>query len=438
MELARVLALVFSTATLWADPQIGQNEDPHLSSWISAAGVTGSWGGQREALINHGVEVFGSYTAEVWGNTTGGLKQGALYTGLLAFGLNVDLDKAVGWNGGSLNITWLWLSGGDASEELAGNFLTISNIAGFNTLRLFQLWFQQDLFDDKISLQVGQISVDTEFVISDYAATFINSTFGWPASMYMNLPEGGLVYPVGALGVRLAINPVDWFTFQSAITQGNVYPEDINRYGFRWWLDVNNGCFFINEAQFRWNQWQEGKGLSGQFKSGAWFHTAQFANPLNGNLLFGNCGFYFIVDQMLYRKPDEAAAAAKGGKSALTKESEQGLGWFGRIAFGPQDRNFIGFYLDTGVTYKGLVPGRDKDTIGIAFAYAQLTQGARHAAIISGSTGVGAEMNFEVTYQAQITRWLSIQPDLQFVINPGGNQDLKNALVIGLRTAITF
>ena len=47
-------------------------------------------------------------------------------------------------------------------------------------------------------------------------------------------------------------------------------------------------------------------------------------------------------------------------------------------------------------------------------------------------------MVLEVTYQAQITKWLSMQPDLQFVVNPGGNQDLKNALVIGLRTAITF
>jgi Carbohydrate-selective porin, OprB family len=82
--------------------------------------------------------------------------------------------------------------------------------------------------------------------------------------------------------------------------------------------------------------------------------------------------------------------------------------------------------------------GSFEDSIGIAFAYAQLTQGARHAAIVSGSTGVGAEMDLEVTYQAQITRWLSIQPDLQFVINPGVNQDLKNALVIGLRTVVTF
>jgi porin len=67
-----------------------------------------------------------------------------------------------------------------------------------------------------------------------------------------------------------------------------------------------------------------------------------------------------------------------------------------------------------------------------------LSSGAQQAAIVSGSVGGGAEMVLEVTYQAQIIKWLSMQPDLQFVINPDGNQDLKNALVIGLRTAITF
>jgi carbohydrate-selective porin OprB len=91
-----------------------------------------------QSSCQYGAEVFGSYTAEVWGNVTGGLKQGGLYIGLLTFGLNLDLEKAVGWNGASVNMTWLWLSGGDASDDLVGNFLTISNISGFNTLRLFQ------------------------------------------------------------------------------------------------------------------------------------------------------------------------------------------------------------------------------------------------------------------------------------------------------------
>jgi porin len=47
-------------------------------------------------------------------------------------------------------------------------------------------------------------------------------------------------------------------------------------------------------------------------------------------------------------------------------------------------------------------------------------------------------MAFEFTYQAQVTKWLTVQPDIQFIINPGGTHDLSNALVIGARAVVTF
>ncbi len=415
--------------------------------------VTGDWVGQRPLFAERGLEIFGGYTAEAWGNTTGGLKTGTVYTGLLDFGARLDLDKAVGWQGASMSTTWLWLSGRDASEDLAGNFLTISNIAGFNTLRMFELWFQQNLFDDKISLRFGQLSADSEFLISDYAGLFINGTFGWPAVACMNIPEGGPGYPMGTLGARLALNPVDWFTIQSAVFQGNVFAQNVNRHGFRWRLDAETGYTFLNEAQFRWNQREEEIGLPGQLKSGVWFQTGQSADALAETTNSGNSGLYLVLDQMLYREPGEPSASGltkdgksvpdgKGGKSfkdsVKMEKSDQGFGWFGRAAFTPSDRNFIGFYFDTGISYKGLIPTRDNDTIGIGLGYAQLTNGARNSLRDEGASPVGAEMVIEFTYQAAITPCLVIQPDLQYIINPGGSNSLNNALIIGGRASITF
>ncbi len=424
-----------------------------ISDWLSGGGITGTWGGLRSKLIDRGFEFTGSYDAEVWDNTKGGFESGSLYTGLLDLGLKVDLEKAFGWPGASLSTTWLLLSGKNASDDLVGNFLTISNNAGFNTLRNYEWWFQQNLLDDQISLRLGQIAADTEFVISDSAALFLNGTFGWPAFMYMNLPEGGPGFPVGTLGMRLAVQPVQWFRFQTAVFQGNVYAQNVNLHGFRWRIDSQNGFFFLDEAQFRWNRSAQETGLPGQFKIGAWYHTAKFVEPKGSGFVRGNYGFYFILDQMLYRKPantpgyfggdradDKSALIGTNGDRVTTGEqkSDQGLSWFGRIAFEPQDRNFIGFYFDAGLTYKGLVPSRNADTLGVAFAYAQLSSGAKQAETDGGSVGVGAEMALEITYQAQITKWLSIQPDLQVIINPGGNQDLNNAVVIGGRVSITF
>jgi porin len=254
--------LGFIAATAWAEPaEIPKEKTTPLAAWLSADGISGDWGGLRNELAGCGIGFLGSEKVELWGNTTDGLERGTVYTGLLTFSLNLDFDKAVGWCGASVGTTWLWLSGRDASQDLVGNFLTISGIAGFNTVRMFELWFQQNLLNDKISLRFGQLTADTEFVISRYGGTFINGTFGWPAFMYMNLPGGGPQFPTGTLGVRLAVNPLDWFKFQTAIFQGNVYAQNVNLHGFAWRLNSQNGLFFLNEAQFLWNQSEKQMGF---------------------------------------------------------------------------------------------------------------------------------------------------------------------------------
>lgn len=431
----------------------GDGQKTNAEPILEREQVLGEWFGARPVLSDSGFEIFGGYTAEVWGNTAGGLKTGSVYTGLMNFGATLDLEKAVGWKGATMSTTWLWLSGRDASEDLVGNFLTISNIAGFNTFRMFDLWFQQNLLDDKISIRFGQLSADSEFLISDYSGLFINGTFGWPAAASMNMPEGGPGFPMGTLGARLALNPVDWFTFQSAVFQGNVFAQDVNRHGFRWSLDAQTGYTFMSEAQFRWNQRDDETGLPGHLKPGVWFQTGQSADALAASTSSGNTGFYLILDQMLYREPSNPSGAglSKDGKSVVdgksgksfkspvgVEKSDQGLGWFGRIAFTPADRNFIDFYFDTGLSYKGLLPTRDNDTIGIGFGYAQLSNGAQNSLQNDGATPTGSEMVLEFTYQARLTPWLVVQPDLQYIINPGATSDHNNALVIGARTSITF
>jgi porin len=50
----------------------------------------------------------------------------------------------------------------------------------------------------------------------------------------------------------------------------------------------------------------------------------------------------------------------------------------------------------------------------------------------------------ELTYQLQLKPWWMLQPDLQYVINPGAgvpNADgslRRNALVLGIRTFLNF
>jgi porin len=456
---ALLAAAALAASPLFAQQEVLENQQTNpgpLTTWLDGDCMLGNCGGVRDFLNDHGVEFFGGYTAEVWGNTTGGLKRGTVYTGLLDFGANLDFEKMVGWQGASFSTTWLWLSGRDASEDLVGNFLTVSNIAGFNTLRMLEMWFQQDFWQrdggpSGLSIRLGQLTADSEFFISDYGSTFINGTFGWPAPAYTNIPNGGPGYPMGAPGVRLAVTPVEWFTFQTAIFEGDVFAQDVNRHGFRWRLNEKFGALWMNEAQVRWNQDGE---LPGQLKLGAWFHSADFAAAYGDDVYWGDSGYYAIVDQALFSEPSEAPVTSKDGKSTVAADgkstaksfkepvsvepSGQGLGWFGRISFLPQDRNFVGFYFDTGLVYTGLIPGRDNDTAGIAIGYADLTNGAAQTIFDEGAREVGYEMVIEATYDAEITPWLHLQPDLQYIIRPGGSGDLGNALVLGGRVSVTF
>lgn len=118
---------------------------------------------------------------------------------------------------------------------------------------------------------------------------------------------------MSAPGVRLALTPVNWVTYQGAVFQGNPFPQNVNRYGFRWDLSASNGYFSIHELNFRTNQGTEPSGLPGTFKIGGWFDTAP--DPNTNSVQPWSYGFYFVADQMLYRVP-EAELRNEGKQTA--------------------------------------------------------------------------------------------------------------------------
>jgi porin len=195
-------------------------------------------------------------------------------------------------------------------------------------------------------------------------------------------------------------------------------------------------------------------GLPGTVKLGGWYHFGQFpdqrfsveglslANPLGSGMpvkVRGNFGIYAIADQMLWRVPGTA---------------DQGLGMFARASVSPSDRNLISTYFDGGATYKGLFPGRENDTLGVAFGVANISSRARaldrDAVSFSGISSPirDYEAVIEVTYQAQITSNWMLQPVFQYIVHPGGHipnpintggsSAIPNAAVFGLRTMMKY
>ena len=96
------------------------------------------------------------------------------------------------------------------------------------------------------------------------------------------------------------------------------------------------------------------------------------------------------------------------------------------------------FYFDAGLVYTGLIPTRDTDRLGLAFAYGQLSSGASEVPTFRDSYGDGCQMVLEATYQAQITPWMTVQPNVQFIISPGSQLSHDNTVVLGGSVAIRF
>lgn len=432
---AVICSVAFTGAAIAGDLSPPAQTQPNPDSMWTRPTLTGDWGGLRTRLADEGVTFNLQYSPEVWSNVTGGTSTGTVYTGLAILQGNVDLRKLVGWLGASVSTRWYWLSGQDISmTNLGNNIFTVSNIAGFNTFRMSELWFQQDLLNNRLSIRVGQLAADTQFDTSTYNAVFLNGTFGWSPDLSTNIPNGGPAYPMAAPGVQVVLTPFNWLSYQGGAFQGNVFPQDVNQHGFRWDLSASNGYFSIHELNFRINQDAGSTSLPGTFKLGGWFDTAP--DPDGGARQPWNYGLYFILDQMLYRVPQPSlgTSVSNAKQTAAPSLTDKGLGIFAHMGLAPRNSSLINFYVNGGLNYKGLILTRDNDVLGVAFACGHLNNSPQGN---NGRSDLGYEMALEATYQVVFTPWLSFQPDLQYVIQPSSS-DIPNALVLGAHATVSF
>ena len=418
---------------------------------------TGNWGGLRTAMWQRGVDWTFVYVGESFGNVSGGAlgRRGGIYEGLWKMGVDVDLEKLLGWKGASFQLTSLYAHGESLTQKYTGDLLTVSNIDDNDSVSLFTLWFQQEFFANRVSFRLGQLAADEEFAISDYSALFLNATFGWPAVISANALETP-AYGMAGLGVRIRWEPAEGLFVQSGIFDGKVDSVDsqgnsLNDNNIRWSLNDEDGVFAIGEIGIQFGFGKEPHRLAGTFKLGAWLHTAEHedlrfddagfsladdgsrtGNPVSGMpaLHRNNVGVYVVLDQMLYR---------------VEGTEDNGLGFFFRGGIAREKVSLISRYFDTGLHYKGLVRGRPEDILGLGFAFAYISDRLKDREKDDWELNrpedfrpSSYEAVVELTYLAQVTPWLTLQPDLQYIIHPGGSAENDNAVVIGLRGTIRF
>jgi porin len=432
-------------ATSVAQPETSSNtaapDNPPAAPTIQTSlGKAGDPGGIRAFLDSKGIDYSFTYIGEVLGNSSGGVKQGATYEGRLDATLDIDTDKLAGWKNGTIHAEAFQIHGRGLSGNNLLDLFTTSGIEAYPDTKLYELWYEHKFMDGKFFVRLGQLAADTEFFLSQTATLFVNSSFGFPASLANDLPDGGPAYPLATPGIRLKAQPNDNWTFLAAVFNGdpagpfipgvnNPLAQIRDRGGVAFRLD--DPPLVMTEAQYAYFQGKDAKGLPGTVKLGYLHHFGSFAandQPPGVNYR-GDDGVYGIIDQTIYRKPGT---------------DDQGANVFLRANYLPNDRNLIDFYIDGGVSYKGLIPGRDDDTIGVAGGYGHISS------LVSAADAPPLVRDYqaliEVTYQATVLPGFTLQPDFQYVFHPGAhgvpdpNTGLPthDAAVFGLRATVHY
>ncbi len=418
--------------------------------------LLGDFGGVRSKLAGYGVSLGLTEQSEVLGNLTGGIRRGALYEGVTSLGLGVDTERAFGLAGGTFNATAFQFHG----RGLTGNNVpTLGALTGVEQttrgFKLFELWYEQVLLDKKLAIRIGQLSADQEFIVTQYGGLFLNSGYGFPTLAASDLPSGGPAYPLATPGVRVKLVPSESTAALVGVFNGNPagpglgdpQRRDASGTAFR----VNDGTFAIAEVQYGINQGDNAPGLPGTYKLGVWYNSLAFpdqrvsftgqsladpANVATARSRRNNYSVYAVADQLVWKKPGT---------------TDGGVAVFARVMGAPPDRNLVDVFVQGGVTYKAPFAGRENDTVGIAASWAHI---GRNASKLDADTIAFTgqvipvrrnETQLELSYQAQLAPWFQLQPDFQYVFNPGGGllnarngRRVGDAAILDLRATLTF
>jgi porin len=332
-----------------------------------------------------------NYTGEAFADISGGKRRGGVFTGLL--------QDSIAWRAGS----WaahsdVYFPHGDSlSRHDVGDFSVVSNIDAVHQLRLHELWLQRTF--GHASLRVGLVAADTEFWGSDTASVFISSAFGAPSVISGNLPHPP-IFPQGVLGVRgdWALNKAD--TLRIAVLNGDGGdPASANRHGLR--LNLDRGALLLIEQQHRFGA---ANAPTGTARFGAFFHSDAVLNE--GGRARGNWGLVGLIDHKVTER----------------------LTWFGRAGIARKDRSTVPWSVETGLNLSGVIA--ERNTLGIGVAYVDLNTPTRQQV---DAPILRHEIIVETTLTIPINKQVALQPDLQYVVDPGGTAKAKDAIVIGLR-----
>ncbi|EFQ61654.1 porin [Pseudomonas fluorescens] len=436
-QLSAAAALVLSANAMAADAFSAD------SKWM-----TGDWGGERTKLIEQGIDIKADYVGEMGYNAHGGYNDDKTgrYSDQFGLGVALDLQKLWGWDNTQAKIQFTNRNGQNISNDRigdprAGTLSSSMEVYGRgHMVRLTQFWIQHQMFDNKLDVKLGYFGEGEDFntfpcdfqnlsFCGSQVGNYVNTWYNWPVSQaairvkYNITPE--LYAQIGAYNQNPSqLEHGNGFKLSGSGTKGTVIPVELV-----WSPKVNN--------------------LPGEYRVG-YYKSAADAPDVREDVNGGNAvltgadfrtrsskkGYWFVAQQQLTTHNGDAS---------------RGLNIAANATFHDKETNLVDNYQSLMLVYKGPFDARPKDDVGIGAARLHVNNDVKkNAELLNAANGVSdydnplytpireTEYNFEINYGFHVTNWLTVRPNLQYVVQPGGVDKVDNALVAGLKIQSTF
>ena len=429
--------VLFAAAAFFSCPAMAQ-ETTVDQRWFDQDTMTGNWGGERTSLQDAGINLRAHFTTESAGNPSGGNYQAVRYTQQIDFGADFDLERLMRIHDAKIQVTLTDRIGGSLSADALGNQFAVQELYGAGqNFRLAEMNYSQDFHKHKVTIELGWSPIGDNFAGLPYFCNFQNGVICGHASA-MTTDSGAHNFPTAEWGARINVSPRPDFYVATGIYQVNPNEGDSDK-GFD--LSFRGTGAFV-PIELGWLPGQSRGRLPGVYKIGGYYNSSEAPDlfkDINGQPAGltgepflphnGRWGGYIVADQMVFREQSS---------------SNRGLTLGAMVTAGDPDTAKYSYFWVAGGHYQGTFPRRDNDVVSFMIASARtnsrLTQYQRDLDTVApGSVGIQTyESIAEIDYGLQLTRWLKIRPNLQYVINPGGTGKIPNAFVVGLYTQVTF
>jgi porin len=140
-----------------------------------------------------------------------------------------------------------------------------------------------------------------------------------------------------------------------------------------------------------------------------------------------------FTDDGAIRQVRGSQGAYIGGTTRLyTIKDARGLDAFVNFGIADSRVNEVDRSFNAGLTWTGLFDARPRDKMGFGVGVARAGAGLQDAQFAQGTPIYGYETSFEITYRAVLSDWLTVQPNIQYIVHPGFDRALKNDFLFGL------